>query len=67
MQTNHELQREQQDFTVREVYAEMRALGTCYVESTVFKRMQRVKAPAGRAPWIVLERTAAGFRVSRQR
>ena len=35
-------------------------------ESTVFKTMQRTNAPAGRAPWIVLEQTGAGFRVSAQ-
>jgi len=54
----------QQVFTVREVHAEMLAAGTRYAESTVFKTMQRMKAPAGRAPWIVLEQTGAGFRVS---
>ncbi len=54
----------QQVFTVREVYAQMLVRGTHYAESTVFKTMQRMKAPAGRTPWIVLERTAAGFRVS---
>jgi hypothetical protein len=53
-------------FTVREVYAEMLAAGTRYAESTVFKTMQRMKVPAGRAPWIVLEQTGAGFRVSTQ-
>ncbi len=37
-----------------------------YAESTVFKTMQRMKAPAGRAPWIILEQTGAGFRVSTQ-
>ncbi len=56
----------QQLFTVREVYAEMLAAGTSYAESTVFKTMQRMKAPAGRAPWIILEQTGAGFRVSTQ-
>jgi hypothetical protein len=40
------------------------AAGTRYAESTVFKAMQRMKAPADRAPWIVLEETGAGFRVS---
>ncbi len=55
----------QQVFTVREVY-EMLAAGTRYAESTVFKTMQRMKAPAGRAPWIVLEQTGAGFRISTQ-
>jgi len=54
----------EQVFTVREVYAEMLAAGTRYAESTVFKTMQRMKAPAGRAPWIDLEQTGAGFRVS---
>jgi hypothetical protein len=53
-------------FTVREVYAAMVAAGTQYREPTVFKTMQRMKAPAGRAPWIVLEQTGAGFRVSAQ-
>ncbi len=53
-------------FTVREVYAEMLAAGISYAESTVFKSMQRMKAPAGRVPWIVLEQTGAGFRVSTQ-
>lgn len=52
-------------FTVREVYADMVAAGTRYAESTVFKTMQRMKAPPGRAPWIVLEQTGAGFRISR--
>ena len=56
----------QQLFTVREVYAEMRAAGTSYAESTVFKTMQRLKARAGRAPWIILEQTGPGFRVSTQ-
>jgi len=56
----------QQVFTVREVYAEMLAAGTRYAESTVFKTMQRMKAPAGAAPWIVLEQTGAGFRASTQ-
>ena len=56
----------QQVFTVREVYAEMLAAGTRYPESTVFKTMQRMKAPAGRAPWIGLEQTGAGFRISTQ-
>jgi hypothetical protein len=51
-------------FTVREVYAEMLSTGTRYAESTVFKTMQRMKEPPGRAPWIVLEQTGAGFRVS---
>jgi hypothetical protein len=56
----------QQVFTIRDVYAEMLATGTRYAESTVFKTIQRMKAPAGRAPWIVLEQTGAGFRVSTQ-
>ncbi len=51
----------QQAFTVREVYAEMLGVGTRYAESTVFKTMQRMKAPAGRPPWIVLEHSGAGF------
>jgi hypothetical protein len=38
--------------TVDEVYAEMLATGTRYAASTVFKTMQRMKAPTGRAPWI---------------
>lgn len=50
-------------FTVREVYAEMLAGGTRYAESKVIKTMQRMKAPAGRGPWIVLEQTGAGFQV----
>jgi hypothetical protein len=54
----------QEVFTVRAVYGEMLAAGTRYAESTVFKRMQRMKAPPGRAPWIVLEQTGAGFRIS---
>jgi hypothetical protein len=54
----------QQAFTVREVYAEMLGVGTRYAESTVFKTMQRMKGPAGRAPWIVLEHSGAGFRLS---
>jgi hypothetical protein len=51
-------------FAVGEVYAEMVAAGARYAESTVFKTMQRMKAPPGGAPWIVLEHTDAGFRVS---
>jgi hypothetical protein len=51
-------------FTVREVYAEKQSTGTRYAESTVFKTMQGMKEPPGRAPWIVLEQTGAGFRVS---
>jgi hypothetical protein len=54
----------QQVFTVREVCAEMLAAGTRYAKSTVFKTMQRMKAPAGRAPWTVLEQSGAGFRLS---
>jgi hypothetical protein len=50
--------------TVREVYAEILAAGTRYAASTVFKTMQRMKAPAGRSPWTVLEQTGADFRVS---
>jgi hypothetical protein len=42
------------------------AAGTSYAESAVFKTMQRMKVPAGRAPWIILEQTGAGFRVSTQ-
>jgi uncharacterized protein len=54
----------QQVFTVREVNAEMLGASTRYAESTVFKTMQRMKGPAGRAPWIVLERSgvASGYR-----
>jgi len=51
-------------FTVGEVHAEMLRAGTRYAESTVFKTMQRMKAPAGRAPWIVLEQSGVGFRPS---
>jgi hypothetical protein len=40
----------QQVFTVREIYAEMLATGTRYAESTVFKTMQRMKAPPVRVP-----------------
>ncbi len=47
-------------FPVREVYAEMLAAGPSYAESTMFQTMQRMKAPAGRAPWIILEQTGAG-------
>jgi hypothetical protein len=54
----------QQVFTAREVYAEMLAAGTRYAESTVFKTMQRMKGPAGRPPWVVLEQSGAGFRLS---
>jgi len=54
----------QQVFTVRQVYAEMLAAATRYAESTVFKPMQRIEAQAGRARWIVLEQTGAGFRIS---
>ena len=53
-------------FTVDEVYAERLAAGTSYAESTVFQTLQRLKAPAGRAPWILLEQTSAGCRVSTQ-
>jgi hypothetical protein len=54
----------QRVFTVREVYAEMLGAGTRYAESTVFKTMQRMKGPAGRAPWIVLEQSGTGGRLS---
>jgi hypothetical protein len=56
----------QQVFTVRAVYGEMLAAGTRNAESAVFKTIQRMKAPAGRAPWIVFEQTGTGFRVSTQ-
>lgn len=50
----------QQVFTVREVYVEMLATGTSYAESTVFKTIQRMKAPAARPPYAQLERGATG-------
>jgi hypothetical protein len=56
----------QQVFTVREVCGEMLAAGTSYAESTVFTTMQRMKAQAGRAPWIILEQTGGGFRLPTQ-
>jgi hypothetical protein len=51
-------------FRVLDIYSEMVSAGTRYAESTVFKTIQRMKAPAGRAPWTVLEQTGAGFQVS---
>jgi hypothetical protein len=36
---------------------EMLAAGIRNAESAVFKPIQRMKAPAGRAPWIVFEQT----------
>ena len=54
-----------QAFTVRDVYGEMAAAGTRYEESTVFKTMQRMKAPPQRPPMIQLERAGReGFRVA---
>ena len=54
-----------QVFTVREVYAVMAAAGTRYVESTVFRTMERMKAPPERAPFIRLERAGReGFRLA---
>lgn len=53
-----------QIFTVREVYAEMVAIGTKFAESTVFKTMQRMKESANRPPFIRLKRVRRqGFRV----
>ena len=49
-----------QVFTVREVYEQMLTTGTSYTESTVFKTMQRMKAPAARPPYVQLERGATG-------
>ena len=43
-------------FTVRDVYAKMLATGTRYRESTVFKTMQRMKAPPERPPFMRLDR-----------
>jgi hypothetical protein len=52
-------------FTVRDVYAEMAQAGTRYAESTVFKTMQRLKAPPERPPYIRLERAGQeGFQVA---
>ena len=49
-------------FTVREVYAEMTAAGTCYAEPTVFKTMQRMKDDPRRPPTVRLERSGTeGF------
>lgn len=54
-----------QVFTVRDVYAEMAVAGTKYAESTVFKTMQRMKAPPQRSPMIQLERAGQeGFRIA---
>lgn len=54
----------QQVFTVRVVYEEMLAAGTRYAESTVFKTMQRMKGPAGRPPYVRLQRAGLqGFRL----
>ena len=51
-------------FTVREVYAEMVARGTAYVESTAYITMQRMKEPAVRPPYERLERVGReGFRL----
>ena len=49
-----------QVFTVSEVYGQMRTTGTSYTESTVFKTMQRMRAPAIRPPYAQLERRATG-------
>jgi hypothetical protein len=49
-----------QVFTVREVFEQMLTTGTSYMESTVFKTMQRMKAPAARPPYAQLERGATG-------
>lgn len=49
-----------QVFTVREVYEQMLTTGTSYTESTVFKTMQRMKAPPARPPYVQLERVATG-------
>ena len=54
---------EREVFTVREVYAEMVAQGTAYVESTAYITMQRMKEPAVRPPYARLERVGKqGFR-----
>jgi hypothetical protein len=53
-------------FTVRDVYTAMVAAGTRYVEPTVFKTMQRMKAPPERPPFIRLEPAGReGFRLER--
>jgi hypothetical protein len=42
----------------------MLATGTSYAETTVFKTMQRMKAPAERPPYTRLERVGReGFRL----
>lgn len=54
-----------QIFTVRDVYTEMAASGTRYAQSTVFKTIQRMKAPPQRLPMIQLERVGGkGFRIA---
>ena len=53
-----------QVFTVRDIYEEMVAVGTRYAESTVFKTMQRMKAPPDRPPFVRLARAGPdGFRL----
>jgi hypothetical protein len=55
----------QQEFTVREVYNQMLLTGTVYAESTVFKTIQRMKAPPLRPPFLRLERAAGdAFRLA---
>jgi hypothetical protein len=53
-----------QVFTVGEIYAQMVSAGTPYAEGTVFKTMQRTKAPAARPPYGRLARVGRdGFRL----
>ena len=47
-------------FTVRDVFQEMVQAGTRYVESTVFKTIQRMKVPPERPPFVLLERAGRG-------
>jgi len=55
-------------FTVSEVYAEMRARRTPYVESTVFKTMQRMKKEPARPPYVSLDRAGKrGFQLAATR
>jgi len=50
-------------FTARDVYSEMVQTGTRYMESTVFKTMQRMKTPVERPPFVSLQRAGRdGFR-----
>lgn len=52
-------------FTVRDVYDEMVAAGTRYAQATVFKTIQRMKAPPLRPPFLRLERAAGdAFRLA---